>query len=156
MDRWIDRCMDRWIYMYIYTYIYIYICIYIYIYIGGWGERVLASPPRPGNRFVSFVRACVRPTRGFPILCRSSSKSVTPPQYLLSFVPPGFLFVRGGGPSCSNLDFSPWLVSFIFGDLIFYLWSSSREFLKRVREESSWREFPKRVFEGEFLKNVLG
>ena len=98
---------------------------------------VLALPPKPGNRVVSFVRACVRPTRGFPILCRFSSKTVAGPQYLLSFVPPGFLFVRGGGPSCSNLDFSPWLVSFIFGDLIFYLWSSSREFLKRVREESS-------------------
>ncbi len=32
-----------------------------YIYIGGWGERVRAStPPEPGNRFVSFVRACAR------------------------------------------------------------------------------------------------
>ena len=29
--------------------------------IGGWGERVLASTPRPGNRFGSVVRA----TRGF-------------------------------------------------------------------------------------------
>ena len=82
---------------------------------------MLASPPRPGNRFVSFVRACVRATDArFPILCRFSSKSESPPQYLLSFVPAGFLFVRGGGPSWSIFDFSPWLVSFSFGDLIFW------------------------------------
>ena len=29
--------------------------------IGGWGERVRAStPPEPGNRFGSVVRACAR------------------------------------------------------------------------------------------------
>ena len=49
-----------------------------------------------------------------------TSKSVPPPPYLLSFGVAGFLFVRGGGPSCSNLDFSTWLVSFSFGDLIFW------------------------------------
>ena len=93
-----------------------------------WGESA-GQPPQTGKSF-RFVRACVRATDArFPILCRFSSKSVSRPPYLLSFGVAGFLFVRGGGPSCSNLDFSPWLVSFTFGDLI--LW-----FLEFLEESS--------------------
>ena len=127
----------------------------------GWRE---CWPAHPDREIVSF-RSCVRATDArFPILCRFSAKNPSPPPYLLCFVPHSFLFVRDGGPSCSNLDFSPWFVSFSFGDLIFWFLefleeSSWREFLKRVLEESSWRDSLKKILENsswrEFLKRVL-
>ena len=94
---------------------------------------MLASPPRPGNRFVSFVRACVRPTRGF-----------------LSYV----VSAQQGGFGLSIFYLLSRLVSFLFVVVVlpaqiwifrlgsyllaleilsFGFWS----FLKRVPEESS-------------------
>ena len=121
----------------------LYIYIYIYIYIGGWGERVLASPPQTGKSF-RFVRACVRATDArfsYPMSLQLK-KSPSAPVY--------FIFCPAWFPFCS------WWWSFLlkFGFValarIFYLWRYyllSLEFFKRVFEESSWREFLKRVFE---------
>ena len=136
--------------------------IHVRIYIGGWGERVLASPPQTGKSF-RFVRACVRPTRGFLSYVVSAQKvSVCLRIFYLLSRGGSFLFV--GLCFLLKFGFLSWLVSFTFGDLIFWFLefleeSSWREFLKRVLEERSWREFLKRILEEsswrEFLKRVL-
>ena len=60
----IYKCIYIYIHVYLYTHIYIYIYIYthiyIYIYVYRRSGGKTRSGPQPGNRFVSFVRACVR------------------------------------------------------------------------------------------------
>ena len=65
----------------------------MYVYIGGWGERVRASqhPPKPGNRFVSFVRACVLSY----VMSFRNEKVNRRGLYLLSFGSGGVIFYLG-------------------------------------------------------------
>ena len=118
-------------------YIYIYIYIYIYFYRSLGGERCRKkcwpAPPRPGNRFVSFVRACVRPTRGFLSYVVSAQKVSLGLRifYFLSRLV-SFLFVVVVLPAQVWIfHLGSYLLSLEI--LSFGFWS----FLKRVLEESS-------------------
>ena len=129
----------------------------------------LGRPPKPGNRFASFVRACAR-----CILCCFGGKmSGYPPGifYLLSrgwvsFISEGWLYLV----SQRILHSSP--REFSKRDLFERICkesyekevskreeSSQREFIQRGLKERTQREFSKRVLRGsdqrEFSKRVL-
>ena len=67
-------------------------CIICFVYlmisfIGGWGRECSSTSPAPGNRFVSFVRACAR-----CILCRLGGKMSCWPSVSFIFWSGGFIF----------------------------------------------------------------
>ena len=80
-------------------------------------------PSEPGNRFVSFVRACAR-----CILCQFGRNKVLGPSGILYLLPRGSVF-------------------FIPGDW-YYLVSLRIMFVQRVRQQSFQREFAKIVLNG--------
>ena len=80
--------LNRGVYIYIHTYTHIYIYIYIYIYIGGWGGECSQHSRQPRNRFVSFVRACVRSSAiGECCWHRGGLKLTRVPRSLFPFLP---------------------------------------------------------------------